>query len=90
MVDFLASLVSEMLPVALPVVLGSKTALKDVEEPGCSVVGNCRPLMLKPDPGHTGARDRHSSRPGIGQHHRLRARASHRHASEADSWRGYR
>ena len=48
--DFLASLVTEMLPDVLPTVLGSKTALKDVLEPGSRVMGNCRPLTLKADP----------------------------------------
>jgi len=42
--------VIEMLPVALPVLVGAKVALKLVLCPSDKVSGNVRPLVLKPVP----------------------------------------
>lgn len=49
--ELLALLTIEMLPVALPVLVGTKLALKVARPPPAGTVrGSERPLMLKPDP----------------------------------------
>jgi len=48
--ELVALLTIEMLPVALPVTVGEKTALKLVLWPPERVSGNVRPLVLKPVP----------------------------------------
>jgi len=48
--ELVALLVIEMLPVALPIVVGVKAALKLVLCPSDKVSGNVRPLVLKPVP----------------------------------------
>ena len=48
--EFVALLLKGMLPLALPVVVGAKVALKVVVWPAVRVRGRVRPLMLKPVP----------------------------------------